>query len=75
MSIDRIFNLVLNDLTSDVLKHQIELERCVNDNTLPIDEKLSTIKEHLTKITITEANIAKFSDMLKNQKEEKNGEV
>lgn len=68
MNSNRLFQIVVMDLTSDVLKLEDELERVINSN-LEITKKTNKIKSLLTKITNAEASILKFNGMVSNNSE------
>ena len=68
MNSNRLFQIVVMDLTSDVLKLEDELERVTNSN-LEITKKTNKIKSLLTKITNAEASILKFNGMVSNNSE------
>ena len=71
MNGDRIFKIVIMELTTDNLKLEDELESVINSK-LEMQTKLNSIKTILTKMTSIEASIAKFTSMMSNNnKEEK----
>jgi hypothetical protein len=63
MNSDRLFKIILSDLTSENLKNEEELERVINSDN-EIDVKVGRIKSLLNQISLTEISIAKFSNML-----------
>jgi hypothetical protein len=65
MNAERIFNIVLMEFNSEKLKREEDLERMINSDE-KIDFKLVNIKQLVNDITKLEANIAKFSQMIKN---------
>ena len=65
MNTERLFNIIITDLTNDRIKYEHELERIINSD-IDIDDKLIVVKDLLTKINITEMNITKFSGMINN---------
>jgi DNA-directed RNA polymerase specialized sigma54-like protein len=78
MNAERFFKTVMTDFASDILKHESELERIINDQTMETDNKVRTIKMILKQIVDTEQAIAKFSAMMNNnnnQNTQENGQV
>lgn len=61
---ERLTQLILGELTSDLLAFELELEQIVNDNTLKIRDKSNSIKRLLKKIVIVEMEIQKFTTMI-----------
>lgn len=55
----RIINIVLTDIASEILKNEEAMENAINskDN---VDERLKTIKYHLSKIVELEQMIEKW---------------
>jgi hypothetical protein len=77
MDMERLFKIVITDLTSERLKLEEALESTINSK-MEIETKVKTIKDILAKITINEASITKFSSMITNnnlQNNEENGTV
>lgn len=77
MDMERLFKIVITDLTSERLKLEESLESAINSK-MEIETKVKTIKDILAKITINEASITKFSSMITNnnlQNNEENGTV
>jgi hypothetical protein len=64
MNSDRLFKIIISDLSSEKMKNEEELERIIN-SVMETDLKISTIKSILREISLTELSIAKFSGMLK----------
>ena len=63
MNSDRLFKIILSDLTSEKMKNEEELERVINSDN-EIEVKVDKIKYLLNQISLTEISIAKFSGML-----------
>jgi hypothetical protein len=63
MNSDRLFKIILSDLTSEKMKNEEELERVINSDN-EIEVKVDKIKSLLNQISLTEISIAKFSGML-----------
>jgi hypothetical protein len=63
MNSDRLFKIIISDLTSEKMKNEEELERIINSD-METDLKISTIKSILRETSLTELSIAKFSGML-----------
>jgi hypothetical protein len=63
MNSDRLFKIIISDLSSEKMKNEEELERIIN-SVMETDLKISTIKSILREISLTELSIAKFSGML-----------
>ena len=63
MNSERLFKIIISDLTSEKLKNEEELERIINSD-IETDVKISSIKNVLKEISLTEISIAKFSGML-----------
>ena len=77
MDMERLFKIVITDLTSERLKLEEALESTINSK-MEIETKVKTIKDILAKITINEASITKFSSMITNnnlQNNEENGTI
>lgn len=70
---ERFFNLVISDLTTEKLMLEEQLETIINSK-IDVDLKLSKVKEILGKITINEASLTKFVSLLTNNEEEKKEE-
>jgi len=64
MNTERMFKIIIMELTSDKLKIEQELERTINSD-IEIDIKTKKIKDLLAKLVTTEASIVKFNIMLK----------
>jgi hypothetical protein len=65
MEVEKLFKIVILELTTDNLKLEFELEKTINSD-LTIDEKTSKIKDLLSKIVNTEAMLTKFNSMVSN---------
>ena len=63
MNSERLFKIILSDLTLEKLKNEEELERVINSDK-EIEVKIDRIKSLLNQISLTEISIAKFSGML-----------
>ena len=63
MNSERLFKIIISDLTSEKMKNEEELERIINLD-METDVKILTIKNILKQISLTELSIAKFSGML-----------
>lgn len=74
---DRLFKIIMSDLTSERMKMEEELEFVINSRE-DIHTKVSTIKKVLERITINEASMMKFASMIPNnnlQNNENDGTV
>ena len=71
MNLERLFKIILMDLTSDNLKLDAELEKAINSD-MDIHSKTQTIKALLAKIVATEASITKFTDILQKTNDSNN---
>lgn len=65
MKTERIFNVILLELSSEKIKIEDDLERIINSDT-DIEFKTKTIKELVVKLNTVEASIIKFNDMISN---------
>lgn len=63
MNSERLFKIIISDLTSEKMKNEEELERIINSD-IETDVKILSIKNVLKEISLTEISIAKFSGML-----------
>jgi hypothetical protein len=70
MSSERIFKIVIMELTSDNLKLEAELEKTINSD-LEINEKTNTIKTILAKMVAIDGSIVKFTNMITNNNNNK----
>lgn len=74
---DRLFKIIMSDLTSERMKMEEELEFVINSRE-DIHTKVNTIKKVLERITINEASMMKFASMIPNnnlQNNENDGTV
>ena len=71
MNTDRLFNLVMMDMSLDKLKLEEELERVINDKQMMVEDKSSLIKSTLYKLSNTENAIVTFSNLLNNNNNNK----
>jgi prophage DNA circulation protein len=74
---ERFFNIIMSDLTSEKMKLEEELEFAINSKD-DIHTKVSNVKDLLNKIIINEASIIKFASMIPNnnlQNTDKNGTI
>lgn len=75
---NRIVELILTDLSNEKLKAETELERIINRD-MDIDEKLKQTKILLSKLTLAEMSISKFTSLLNannnNQNKEQDGKI
>ena len=53
----KVINLVLEDLTLERKKKELDLEVILNDNDLNTDDKIKKLKKQLTSINDTNNNI------------------
>jgi hypothetical protein len=65
MNTERLFNIVIGELSIDKLKFETELETAIN-STEDVDTKVMRIKSILAKISTVENSIAKFSNLINN---------
>ena len=73
MNGERIFKIVMMELSSDLLKLEEELECSINSD-IDVNTKTIKIKELLSQIAITEASMAKFTSMASINNNELNNE-
>jgi hypothetical protein len=71
MNTERIFKIVMTDLTCERLKLEEDLERVIN-STLETEFKTQQIKSILNRIIIVDASLAHFSSMMNNNNTNKN---
>jgi hypothetical protein len=79
MNTERIFNIIITDLTTNLLILENELERTINSDT-DTNSKLMDIKRLLREISLTEFSMTKFRSMVtnnnnNNQNPQENGQV
>lgn len=65
MNTERMFKIIVLELSSDKLKIEQELERIINSD-MEISIKTKKIKYLLAKLVTAEASISKFTSMLQN---------
>ena len=56
----RIVEIVLTELSSDVLKNEEKLQRLINNNDVDVDENVKEIKSTLKEITNLQIMIEKW---------------
>jgi len=66
MNSNRLFEIVLLDLTTDKLKMEDRLERVINSD-FDIDEKVSKIKTLVSEINNIDLSITKFQGMISSE--------
>ena len=81
MKTERLFNVVLLELSAEQLKLEDALEQALVSTMGDIGWKSTTIKDLVTKLATLEITIAKFNDMIshnndnQNKKEKKDGKI
>lgn len=65
MNTERLFNIVISELSIDKLKLESELETAIN-STDGVDAKVMEIKHILARMSTIENCIAKFSNLINN---------
>jgi hypothetical protein len=65
MNTERLFNIVIGELSIDKLKLESELEIAINSSD-DVDTKVMKIKSTLARISTVENSIAKFSNLINN---------
>lgn len=65
MNAERLFKIVLVDLTNDQLKLEDELEKTINSD-IEINTKIMTIKSLLARMSQNDSSIARFTSMTTN---------
>jgi len=65
MNTERLFNIVIGELSIDKLKLETELETALNSSD-DVDTKVIKIKSILGRISTLENSIAKFSNLINN---------
>jgi len=65
MNTERLFNIVIGELSIDKLKLETELETAIN-STEEVDTKVMKIKSILARTSTIENSIAKFSNLINN---------
>jgi hypothetical protein len=79
MNTERLFTIIVTELSTDLLKQEVELERLIN-SAVDINTKISDIKTCLEKISIIEMSLHKFNNMININndnipKQKKDGEI
>lgn len=79
MNTERIFNIIITDLTTNLLVLENELERTINSD-IDTTSKLMEIKRLLREISLNESSMIKFRSMVtnnnnNNQNPQENGQV
>lgn len=65
MNSNRIYDIVINSITGDILRAQEDLEITIN-SAVNSDEKTNKIKELVGKIVLSEQMLIKFSGYVSN---------
>jgi hypothetical protein len=65
MNTERLFNVVMMELTTDKMKLEDELEMAINSKD-SIDQKSAKIQQILARLSNLENSIAKFSNLINN---------
>lgn len=65
MNTERVFNIIVTNLTADKLKLEEEIERAVNSD-IDTEIKISRIKNLLSNLVTTELSLTKFMSMVNN---------
>ena len=63
MNTERLFNIIVTDLSADKLKLEEELERVIN-SSVETEDKIRTIKHLLANLATTELSLEKFITMV-----------
>jgi len=71
MNAERIFRIVMTDLSSERLKLEEDLERVMNSD-IESEFKVQQIKSFISRIAIVDASLAQFSSMMNNNNTNKN---
>jgi len=71
MNTERIFKIVMTDLSGERLKLEEDLERVINSNS-ESEFKTQQIKSIVSRIVIVDASLAQFSSMMNNNNTNKN---
>lgn len=66
MNTERLFNIVMAELSIDKLKLESELEDAINSKDQSIDVRVNNIKNILARLSAIENSIAKFSNLINN---------
>jgi hypothetical protein len=62
METNRFMQIMVMELTSDILKAEEALEKTINSNDM-LDIKISNAKHQLTNLLVAENKLAKFNSM------------
>jgi hypothetical protein len=71
MNAERLFKIVIMELTNDIMKLEQDLEGYINSE-LDSEAKVNAIKSTLSKIVNAEASLTKFTKMMSNGADNKN---
>lgn len=71
MNTERLFKIVVMDITNDQLKLEDELERTINAD-MDVSIKVTLIKSLLSRMSVNDASIARFTSMTEQSKENNN---
>jgi len=63
MNTERLFKIVIMELTNDIMKLEQDLEAYINSE-LDANAKLAVVKSTLSKIVTAEASLTKFTKMM-----------
>lgn len=66
METNRFMQIMVMELTSDILKAEEALEKTINSNDM-LDIKISNAKHQLTNLLVAENKLAKFNSMFTSQ--------
>jgi hypothetical protein len=66
METNRFMQIMVMDLTSDILKAEEALEKTINSTDL-LDIKISNAKYQLTNLLVAENKLAKFNSMFRSE--------
>jgi|15BtaG_2_1085339.scaffolds.fasta_scaffold01071_3 hypothetical protein len=67
----KVINLVLEDLTLERKKKELDLEVILNDNDLNTDNKIKKLKKQLTSINDTNNNILLWTSYMEGLRDNK----
>ena len=67
----KVINLVLEDLTLERKKKELDLEVILNDNDLNTDDKIKKLKKQLTSINDTNNNILLWTSYMEGLRDNK----
>tara|TARA_Y100001958_G_C21226375_1_gene551824 strand:- start:769 stop:978 length:210 start_codon:yes stop_codon:yes gene_type:complete len=65
----KVINLVLEDLTLERRKKELQLEVILNDNEICVDEKIEKLKTQLSSINETNNNILLWTSYMEGLKD------